>query len=249
MASDDPGTVQLLWRHELPTPPKLGRPRKITLDAVIEAGVRIADELGTPDFALRAVADALEVGTMTLYSYVSTKEQLLELMVDRCRETMAFTPGETGGDRAWRESLALVAADNLALLARHPWMAHLESERAVLGPGTLAKYERELQAVESLRLDDPGKDAALALVLDFVRASARALAAASVERAVETPEQWWAREGELLAALGVEARFPLASRIGAAAGATANAAHDARRAYEFGLAVILDGIERQQEAG
>ncbi len=245
MASAERDTIRLLWRDELPTPGQVGRPRKVTLDAVVEAGIRIADRMCTSEFGLRAVADELGVGTMTLYSYVATKEQLLELMVDRCRATMRAQPPRG----SWRDGLAQVARDNLALLRDHPWLAHLESERAILGPGTLAKYERELAAVEPLRLDDVAKDAALALVIDFVRASSRAMEAAERERADESPEQWWAREGQLLASLGVEQRFPLASRVGSAAGAEARAAHDAHRAYEFGLAVVLDGIERQQREG
>ena len=51
-----------------------------------------------------------------------------------------------------------------------------------------------------------------------------------------------ARLGAELARLGVTDRFPLASRIGTAAGRAHGAAHDARHAYHFGLQVILDGL-------
>ena len=235
-------TVRLLWRHELPATPRLGRPPRLSLDTVIDAGIGIADEAGSPDFSLRAVSDRLGVAVMTLYSYIDSKEQLLDLMVDQCRATMEFGP-LTG---PWRRRLGQVAGENLALFLAHPWLAHLESERTILGPGTLAKYERELAAVEPLPLDDPGKDAALTLVLDFVRGAARAQVAAAAERGQETPEQWWRREGELLAGLGVAGRFPLAERIGTAAGETNRAAHPAGEAYRFGLAVILDGLERHK---
>ncbi|MCC6497252.1 MAG: TetR/AcrR family transcriptional regulator C-terminal domain-containing protein, partial [Propionibacteriaceae bacterium] len=211
------------------------------LDAVVAAGIHVADLAGNLDFSLRTVSDRLGVGVMTLYSYTDSKDQLLELMIDQCRATMAFT----APDGPWRARLTQVAADNLALMRAHPWLAHVESERAILGPGTLAKYERELAAVEPLGLDDAAKDAALTLVLDFVRASARAKAAAIAERSLETPEEWWQREGAQLAALGIEDRFPLAQRIGSAAGAATNAAHDADNSYRFGLKVILDGIGNQ----
>ncbi len=238
------GTVQLLWRHERPLPPRPGRPATITVDAVVDAGIEEADGRGLAAFSLRRVAERLGVGVMTLYGHVANRAQLLELMVDQCRLDMEFA-SPTG---SWREMLAQVAAENLALLERHPWLAHLETERAVLGPGTLGKYERELAAVEPLPLGDAAKDQALALVLSFVRSSARALEAARVERSDETPEQWWEREGAELAALGVEERFPLASRIGQAAGEATNAAADARAAHAFGLAVLLDGLaERDAE--
>ena len=238
------GTVQLLWRHERPLPPRPGRRPMITVDAVVGAGVAEADASGLQDLSLRRVADRLGVGVMTLYGHVENKAQLLELMVDQCRLDMEFS-APTG---SWREMLEQVARENLALLEHHPWLAHVETERAVLGPGTLGKYERELASVEPLPLDDAAKDQALALVLSFVRSSARALASARTERLDETPEQWWAREGAELATLGLETRFPLASRVGQAAGEAMNAAADARAAHDFGLAVLLDGLAARRPA-
>lgn len=232
------GTVALLWRHEHPLPPRPGRRPTITLDAVVAAGIHEADEQGLHDFSLRRVAERVGVGVMTLYGHVENRSQLVELMVDQCRLDMEWAP-LTG---PWAARLEQVADENLALLTRHPWLAHVETERAVLGPGTLTKYERELGAVAPLPLDDVGRDQALALVLDFVRSSARALEAARAERSQETPEQWWAREGAELAALQVEERFPLAARVGQATGEAMNAAADAAAAHAFGLAVLLDGL-------
>ena len=242
-------TVDLLWRRELPAGPRRGRPPKLTHDQVVTAAVAVADRIGIA-FTLRHVAEALGVPVMSLYSYVDGREQLLELMVDDCRATMAVgaVPVNVSGnvlgdgDGDWRARLTVVADDNLALFADHPWLADIESERAVLGPGTLAKYERGLTAVESLAVGDVEKDAALSLVLDFTRSAARAFSHAARERDGETPEDWGDREGADLARLGVTDRFPLASRIGTAAGRAHGAAHDARHAYHFGLQVILDGL-------
>ena len=190
-------TVDLLWRRELPAGPRRGRPPKLTHDQVVTAAVAVADRIGIA-FTLRHVAEALGVPVMSLYSYVDGREQLLELMVDDCRATMAVgaVPVNVSGnvlgdgDGDWRARLTVVADDNLALFADHPWLADIESERAVLGPGTLAKYERELTAVESLAVGDVEKDAALSLVLDFTRSAARAFSHAARERDGETPEDW-----------------------------------------------------------
>lgn len=234
------GSVHLLWRHERPQPARPGRRPRIGVDDVVAAGIREADAHGLHDVSLRRVAQRLGVGVMTLYGHVDDKATLLELMVDQCRLDMAWSP-LAGSPRAMLEQ---VAQENLALFAAHPWLAHVETERAVLGPGTLGKYERELAAVEPLPLDDAARDQALALVLTFVRSSARALEAAAGERAQESPEQWWAREGAELAALGVEERYPRASRVGRAAGEAMDAAADARAAHRFGLDVLLDGLDR-----
>ena len=234
-------TVDLLWRRELPAAPRRGRPPRLTHDQVVAAAISEADRIGI-GFTLRHVAGALGVPVMSLYSYVDGREQLLELMVDDCRATMVVhgVTADFAGD--WRARLTAVAADNLALFTKHPWLADIESERAVLGPGTLTKDERELAAVELRAVGDVDKDAALTLVLDFVRSAARAFSHAARERDRETPRQWWDREGAALARLGVTDQFPLASRIGSAAGRAQGAAHDAQHAYRFGLQVILDGL-------
>ena len=231
-------TLDLLWRRERPTPPRRGRPPRYTVDAVVAAGIAVADEAGL-SFALRDVARALDAPVMSVYSYIDGREQLVELMTDQCRADMKHR--RLSGD--WQTRMSTVAADNARLFDDHPWLADLESERAVLGPGTLAKYDRELAAVEKLPLSDADKDAALTLVLDFVRSCARARAHARRERAQESPDRWWQREGAKLAALGVTERFPLASRIGTATGQTHSAAHDADAHYEFGLRAILRGID------
>ena len=230
-------TIDLLWRNDGAPAPRRGRPPKLSTDRVVAAAIATADRSGT-SFTLREVAEELGTAVMSLYSYVGSRDQLMELMVDQCHAEMAST-APTGD---WHTRLTTVAADNLELFMRHPWLAELESERAVLGPGTLGKYERELTALEPLPLSDVDKDAALTLVVDYVRSSARALSSARRQRALETPAQWWDREGVKMAKFDVAQRFPLASRIGAAAGQARGAARDAEAAHQFGLTIILRGI-------
>jgi AcrR family transcriptional regulator len=234
-------SVRLLWRHRLPAEPRRGRPARTAIDDVVGAAVRTADRVGL-GFGMREVAQEVGVPVMTLYSAIGSREQLVELMVDSCRAQLVLTPLD--GD--WRDRLRTVAADNLSLLSEHPWLADVESERAVLGPGTLAKYEHELAAVEPLTVSDVERDAALTLVIDFVRASARAARRVAVERAQESAQEWWEREGAVLATLDLAGEFPLADRIGTAAGQAQGAASSPERALEFGLEVILDGLEARQ---
>lgn len=231
-------TTRILWRHEFEGPPRRGRPPRWTVDDIVQAATRVADATGSPDFTLRAVADEAGLPVMSLYAYVSGKEQLVDLMADHCRATMAFAP-LLG---SWPEMLRQVAAENLTLFREHPWLAHLESERAILGPGTLIKYERELGAVEPLPLDDVAKDSALSLLLDFVRASARSIQHAETERAAEEPTDWWAREAPHLTQLDLAHRFPRADRIGTHTGQHHQAAHSSTHAHQFGLDIIIRGL-------
>ncbi len=234
-------TIDLLWRNEIPSK-RRGRPPKFSTDQIVEAAIAVADLAGS-SFSLRDVAARVGTPVMSLYSYVDGREQLIELMADDTHAAMSRGP--LAGD--WRAQLTTLADDNLRLFVEHPWLAALESERAILGPGTLAKYEHELSVVEPLALPDIEKDAILILIHDFARANARSMAAAARERVAESPQEWWEREGAKLAVLGIEARFPLATRVGAAAGEAQGAARDAETAYRFGLQIILDGVGSRLE--
>jgi AcrR family transcriptional regulator len=57
-----------------------GRPRRSTLDAVIEA----ACELGVDSFEMTTVAERLGIGVATLYGYVEHRDHLVRLAAARC---------------------------------------------------------------------------------------------------------------------------------------------------------------------
>jgi AcrR family transcriptional regulator len=234
-----PTTTDLLWRHEAPLPLRPGRRPRFSVDDIVAAAIQVADSDGAA-FGLRDVASSLGVGVMSLYSYVDDRDQLLDLMIDECHRSMA-TRGTSGRD--WAVDLRSVADDNLTLFRAHPWLADHGGERTVLGPGTIAKYERELAVFEPLPIGDLEKDACLTLLVDFVKAAARSMALARNERTRETHAQWWAREGTALQRIDISHLFPLASRIGQAAGSRHGAAGDTSFAYTFGIDRIVAGIK------
>jgi AcrR family transcriptional regulator len=190
---------------------------------------------------MRRVAQALEVAAMTLYTYVPSKAELLDLMLDAAYAQMP-RPDTTG--QPWRQRLAAVAEENRALFHAHPWAATVSTLRPPLGPGLMAKYEHELSALDGLGLDDVEIDDALTYLLSFVQAGARAAADASSARhdSAMDDEQWWAANAPLLARVLDPRTYPLATRVGTAAGAAHGSAHDPDHAYEFGLQRVLDGL-------
>lgn len=239
-AGDPAHTLRLLWRR----PPDGGRrgPRpRLSLDEIVDAAVALADRDGLDTLGMRQVARQLGVAPMTLYTYVPGKAELLDLMLDAVYLQM---PRPDRAGRPWREQVAAVADDNRALLATHTWATSVATTRPPLGPGQLAKYEFELRAFDRTGLDDVQRDAALTLVLQFVRSVAQAENEVRAARA-ETKQddaQWWAAAGPLLAELVDPAAYPTATRVGAAAGAAHGAAYSPDHAYEFGLRRILDGL-------
>ncbi|WP_026930218.1 TetR/AcrR family transcriptional regulator C-terminal domain-containing protein [Glycomyces tenuis] len=235
-----PTLLELLWRAE-PAAARRGPRKGLTVDAVVEAAIAVADAEGLEAVTMRRVAQSLGVAPMTLYTYVPGKAELIVLMLDALYAAMPRT--ETAG-RDWRARLASVARDNYAMYRAHPWAAAASQTRPPLGPGQCAKYEHELRSLDRLGLGDIEMDDALAYLLAFVRTAAADAARAEAEREASqvSDQEWWEANGPLLAEVLDVERFPTAVRVGRAAGEAHGAASDPRHAFEFGLERTLDGL-------
>jgi AcrR family transcriptional regulator len=183
----------------------------------VAVATTLADAEGLDAVTMRRVAGRLGVVPMSLYTYVPGKAELLDLMLDAAYLRMPRT-GTAG--QPWRQRVAAVAADNRALFEAHPWAAAVGTARPPLGPGLMAKYEHELAALDGLGLTDIQMDGALTYLLTFVQAWARAAADAQATRqdTARDEEQWWAASAPVLARVLDPGAYPLAARVGTAAG-------------------------------
>lgn len=235
-AGDPVRTLRLLWRDPAARP-RHGPRQGLTVEQVVTAATVLADADGLDAVTMRRLAGNLGVVPMTLYTYVPGKAELLDLMLDAAYQRMART--DTTG-RPWRERVTAIAAENRVLFETHPWAAAITTGRPPLGPGLMAKYEHELAALDGIGLDDIQMDAALTHLLAFVQAWARA--AADSQDTDMDDQQWWAASGPLLKKVLDPGAYPLAARVGTAAGTAHGAAYDQQHAYDFGLQTILDGL-------
>ncbi|MFJ3925970.1 TetR/AcrR family transcriptional regulator [Streptomyces sp. NPDC090022] len=237
-AGDPVRTLELLWREPGQDQERRRGPRQgLSVDAVVTAATGLADEAGLDALTMRALAQRLGVTPMTLYTYVPGKAELLDLMLDQAYADMAHRPVPAGAP--WRARVTAVAEDNRDLLRAHPWIAGLAVTRPPLGPGVFAKYEYELHAFEGIGLLDVEMDAALSHLLGFVHAMARAAADAAAHNSRLPDDEWWAASAPFLERTVDETRYPLATRVGTAAGA-----YDPELVWDFGLRCILDGLAR-----
>jgi AcrR family transcriptional regulator len=237
---DPARTLQLLWRDPAAVP-RHGPRQGLSIDAVVDAATEVADTENLEAVTMRRVAQLLGVAPMTVYTYVPGKAELLDLMLDAAYARM---PRASTAGQPWRQRLAAVAAENMALFEVHPWAAAVSTIRPPLGPGQMAKYEHELSALDGLGLDDVTVDDCLTYLLSFVQSCARAARdAREMQRDTALDdEQWWAAAGPLLARVFDDSRYPTAARVGAAAGAAHGSTYSPRHAYDFGLRRVLDGL-------
>ena len=114
---------------------------------------------------MRRVAAEIGAGTMTLYHYVRTKDDLVDLMDDAIMGEVLIPDGELPGD--WRAAMRAIAARSHATFVRHPWaMQAMSGSRG--GPNGMRHFEQSLAAVSSLAIDGRAKLELIAIVDDYV---------------------------------------------------------------------------------
>jgi AcrR family transcriptional regulator len=102
---------------------------------------------------------------MTLYHYVRTKDDLVDLMDDAIMGEVLIPDGEL--PREWRAAMRAIAARSHATFVRHPWaMQAMSGSRG--GPNGMRHFEQSLAAVSSLAIDGRAKLELIAIVDDYV---------------------------------------------------------------------------------
>jgi AcrR family transcriptional regulator len=237
--------MEALWG--LRTPPSRGPKQGLTVAAIATAGVAIADEGGLAALSMRRVAERLGVGTMSLYTYVPGKAELVDAMLDR---VYGEPEGPVAHPEGWRAALEAHARTDWELYLRHPWIVHVSGQRPVLGPNELDRYERALQRVDGLGLTGREMAAVASLVGGYVAGVARQVAdiRAAPERTGLTDDEWWMARSAILDEVWDAERWPVATRISSEDGfagegpTTSYLENEALTDFEFGLQRVLDGV-------
>lgn len=134
--------LDLLWNPSATTGTRGPKPR-LSHRQVIDAGVALADAEGLSQLSMRKVAAALDVGAMSLYTYVPGRDELIELMIDAAYAEHGLPDGALG----WRERLEQIIRESWALYRRHPWLLDYNQARLPLGPHVLDVDESLYAAV------------------------------------------------------------------------------------------------------
>jgi AcrR family transcriptional regulator len=233
-------SMELLW-GVAQAPKSRGPKQGLTVDRIVAAGIEIADADGLAALSMRRVADRLGVGAMSLYTYVPSKAELVDVMFDRAIGSVEHAPVAGG----WREKLSAIAWSAWELYRRHPWLLQVMAmSRPPLGPNSIADYDHQLRAVDGIGLSELEMDSVVNMVAVFVQGAARAAAeaATSTQDTGVTDAEWWSTYGPLLEKVFDAEKYPVAARVGEVAGQTYQSAYDANHGFEFGLARILDGV-------
>jgi AcrR family transcriptional regulator len=190
--------------------------------------MRIADREGLDAVSMRRVAAELGTGAASLYRYVATREDLLDLMADAAGGE--YTLPEPSGD--WLADLVAVGEQSRAILRRHPWLAGLVITRPVLGPNGIALLEHVLTVLAPHPADVAAKLEAFAML--------NGITALFVQREIAGGSALAGRNAAYLQHAATSGEHPRLARLLSQAPAPAGPADGYRRIVTRILAGLLD---------
>jgi AcrR family transcriptional regulator len=138
----------------------VGRPAQHSRAEITAAAVAIGDADGLEAVSMRRVAAELGTGAASLYRYVSTREDLIDLMIDSTAAEYSLAAPTAD----WLADLIDVGQQARTIMRRHPWLAGLAITRPVLGPNGLVVLEHVLEVLASHPGDTSAKLEAFAML-------------------------------------------------------------------------------------
>ena len=242
-----PPGLDLLWgRRERG---RRGPKPELSVDAIVEAAVRVADAEGLDAVSMARVAKELGFTTMSLYRHVTSKDELLQLMWNASAQGAENLVLDGDG---WRDRLRQWALIQREMMDRHPWITQMPMAAPPLAPNSLTFVERGLETLEGTGLTDPDKIRVIGLLSSYALSegrmahdAARAAAAAQAAAAAGDGPAFPPSFEQLLRQLVDEKSYPILHRLAwSAAIGDAPSGMDEAAEFRFGVECILDGVQK-----
>lgn len=123
--------------------------QRLTPEMITTAALDLLDTDGPDALTMRALAHRLGAGTMTLYGYFRSRDDLLDAVVDAATATTLDTVPDDAPDTALTSLFTALHA----VLTRHPGLPKVRGSRPFLSPGVLRLTDRALAHLTDAGLD------------------------------------------------------------------------------------------------
>jgi AcrR family transcriptional regulator len=204
----------------------------LTRENILQEAVRLVDKNGIDALSMRKLGQQLGVEAMSLYNHIANKDDLLDGIVDKV--IVEIDLPTLGMD--WREAMRLRAFSAREVFAKHPWAPMLIDSRVSGGMGRLRYFEAVIGTLRRAGFTIELAVRAFSLIDSYIYGFGRQSLNSSANDG-GSPQEAEA----FLEALPVE-QFPYLAEM--ASTFTSNAGYDEAADFEFGLNLILDGLQR-----
>jgi AcrR family transcriptional regulator len=198
-----------IWMR--PERPAYGPKPAYSRAQITEAAIRIADSEGLEAATMRRIAAEIGAGAMSLYRYVPSRDDLIELVADRLQGEIDVE-GMPSGD--WRADLTRYANGLRAMWLRHPWIATVQRSLPGFGPNKLRLIERAMGALDPhVPIDE--NLGLMAMLTGYVEGVAREEVswAEELRRSGLSESEWLARTYPRVRQLQESGDYPIFNKI------------------------------------
>jgi AcrR family transcriptional regulator len=214
------------------TEPNVKRRAPLSRERVLRAALDLADAVGIESMSMRKLGEELGVEAMSLYNHVANKDDILDGIVDLVFSEIALPSGR--GD--WKPSMRKRAISAHEALLRHPWAPSLMQSRTKPGPATLRHHDSVLGRLRTAGFTLVMAAHAVSVIDGYVYG----FALQQINIPLQSREQVAEVGQDILRQMAGE--YPhLAEMITKHA---MKPGYDYAKEFEFGLDLILDGLER-----
>ena len=114
-----------------------GTRQRLTRERVLRTAIARADAGGLEALTMRTLAEELEVAPMALYRHIANKDDLIDAMIDVVFSEIGLPSGGTN----WKTAMRQRAVSVYEALARHRWAIGLMESRRSPGPANLRHHD------------------------------------------------------------------------------------------------------------
>jgi AcrR family transcriptional regulator len=171
---------------------------------IASAAITLADARGLGAVTMRSAAAAVGTAAASLYRYVATRDELIELMADQAYGEYSCRPPGSGDPVA---DLLRLAHEGRAIYHRHQWLLDVPATVNLPGPNAVAFIEHALAALAGADLTGPAKLETIGMFSGAVRLFAQTEIAQ--ERAGQDTAGWQGSLAGYLLQIAAAGRHPL----------------------------------------
>jgi AcrR family transcriptional regulator len=209
----------------------------LTRERVLLAAIALADERGIESLSMRELGRSLEVEAMSLYNHVANKDDILDGMVD-----LVVSEIDLPSDAVdWKEAMRRRATSAQSIFSRHPWVSGLIDSRESSGPARLRYFDWVVGTLRRAGFTLEMAARAFSVLDSYIYGFGRQQLNMSAGPDIKPDEM-----GEsFLRALPAN-EYPYLREM--VVDYAMNSIYDASADFEFGLNLILDGLESVLES-
>ncbi|MGW4118934.1 TetR/AcrR family transcriptional regulator [Nocardia sp. NPDC004711] len=167
----------------------------LSREQIVSEALALLDTEGYDALSMRKLGSRLNAGATSLYTHVTNKDEILELVIDEAFGEV-HEPATIASEN-WRADLLALGRDVRDTVLRHPWMstAITGAGLAYLGPNLMRLSNAMLATLEAAGFDDGEADRASNAFWAFVLGSAGTETAmlTSVSRSGLSEQEWFAK--------------------------------------------------------